>query len=72
MIPTLVTKFCSEGGLITEEKFSVLLDQALTGHIGRLLDAHDLEDGRSNVAELAILNLCLLVLGDIDTWNRVE
>lgn len=72
MIPTLVTKFCSEGGLIAEEKFRVLLDQALASHIGRLLDAHDLEDGRSNVAELAILNLSLLVLGDIDTWNRVE
>lgn len=48
------------------------LDQALAGHVGRLLDTHDLEDGWSNVTELTVLNLCLLVLGDIDTWNWVE
>lgn len=49
-----------------------LLQEALAGHLLWLLDAHDLKDGWSNVAELTRLYLNTLVLRDINTWNRVQ
>jgi len=38
-----------------------MLDQRLAGHGCRLLDAHQLEDGRSDVSELSVLHFLYLV-----------
>ena len=47
-------------------------NQALARHLLRLWDTHNLEDGGSHVAELAVSDLHALVLADIYARNGVE
>ena len=49
------------------------LYERLASHCSRLLDAHELEDSRSYVSKLAVLDLLDLVTGvHNDEWNIVE
>ena len=49
------------------------LYECLAGHCSWLLDAHELEDCRSHVSELSVLDLLNLVTSvHYDEWNIVE
>ena len=61
-VPDEKTAYCSSAvrGYLDSDR-SGGLDKCLTGHSCRLLDAHQLEDGRSNVCELSVLDFLHLV-----------
>ena len=44
----------------------LVFNQTVSCHLLGLFDAHDVEDGRSNVGKYAGLNLCGLVFGNVD------
>ena len=50
----------------------LVTDQAAAGHILRLGQAHDVEDGGRYVGEDAVADLSRLVLGDVDEGHGVE
>ena len=58
--------------MATSAMCSSVLDKAFTGHLGWLLQTHDMKDAGSHIGQDAILNLCIAVLCHIDEWHRIE
>ena len=46
-------------------------DEVLTRHVGRLLQSHDVKDGRSDVGKATVLDGCGIVVGDVDAGYGV-
>ena len=51
---------------------SIVADEAFAGHVGRLLQSHDMEDGGSHVGQTTVLHCGRIVVGHIDERHGVE
>ena len=49
-----------------------VFNQALAGHLGRLLQTHDVQDAGCHVGQNAVLHLGSLVLCHIDEGHRIQ
>ena len=50
----------------------VVLNQALAGHVGGLLQSHDVQDAGSNVGQTAVLHGGAVVVGHVDEGHGVQ
>lgn len=50
----------------------LVFNQALAGHLGRLLQTHDVQDAGCHVGQNAVLHLGSLVLCHIDEGHRIQ
>ena len=50
----------------------VVLNQTLAGHVGGLLQSHDVQDAGSNVGQTAVLHGGAVVVGHVDEGHGVQ